>query len=263
MADNEETTAEKFLFQLDPYGGDAGIILPVSPESYEIDYPQNSETVNINNLGDINLLGKRGLKQVTLESFYPSQYYGFCVAEPKMTPDQFTHQIAVWKNANQKLYFKAGGSVNFLCTITDLSYSKKDGTGDSYYSIELTEYRVVGSNRVTPSNKGTDTKKGKTYKCKTNKETLKKISKKFYGSSKYADMLYKKNKKAIENAFKRHKKAYAKKQAAEWNKKYPSKKRNWQYYYKRRKPKNSVNGKYLYGKPTLVIPAISATKKTK
>ena len=261
MADEDmETTAEKFLFQLDPYGGDAGIILPVSPESYEIDYPQNSETVNINNLGDINLLGKRGLMQVTLESFFPEQDYDFCVSPPTMSADEYVHTVAHWKNQNQKLYFKAGGSVNFLCTITNLTYSRKDGTGDYYYSIELTEYRTVGSNRVTPSNKGTNTNKGKTYQCKHG-DTLKKISKKFYGSSKYADTLYKKNKTVIEAAFTRHKKNYAKQQAKEWNAKYPSQKRTWQYYYKRRKPKNSVNGKYLYGKPKIVIPVISTSKK--
>lgn len=248
----------EFLFQLEPYGSGDAIVLPVSPETYEIQYPQNSETVNVNAIGDVNLLGYRGLMSVTLESFFPDQEYGFCVSKPTMSPKEYIHQVAHWKNQNQKLYFKAGGNVNFLCTITDLTYSQKDATGDIYYSIELTEYRKLGDNRVVPSNKGTTGSagsSGKTYQCKHG-DTLKKISKKFYGTSKYASTLYKKNKKAIESAFNRHKKNYAKQQATEWNKKYPSQKRDWKYYYKRRKPKNSVNGKYLYGKPKIVIPPV-------
>jgi hypothetical protein len=246
----------EFLFQLEPYGDGSSITLPVSPESYEVQYPQNSETVNVNAIGDVNLLGHRGLRSVTLESFFPDQEYGFCVSAPEMSPEEYIPKIAAWKNDNQKLYIKIGGSVNFLCTITDFSFSEKDATGDIYYSIELTEYRKLGSNRVVPSSKGgASTSGGKTYQCKHG-DTLSKISKKYYGTSKHASTLYSKNKSAIESAFKRHKKNYAKQQAAEWNKKYPSQKRTWKYYYERRKPKNSTNGKYLYGQPKIVIPPI-------
>ena len=248
-------TDSDFLFELEPYGSGDAIMLPVSPETYEINYPQNSETVNVNAIGDINLLGHRGLKSVTLESFFPDQEYGFCVSTPQMSPEEYIHQLADWKNKNQKLYFKAGDTVNFLCTITNLTYSQKDATGDIYFSVELTEYRKLGSNRVVPSGKGNTGKSGKTYKCKKG-DTLKKLSKKYYGSSKYATALYQKNKSAIESAFKPYEKAKAKKKAAEWNKKYPSKKRTWEYYYDRRKPKNSENGKYLYGNPKIVIPSI-------
>ena len=62
-------------------GGTAGITLagagenvsfPVLPAEIMAKNPYNTQTVNINGLGDINMKGKRGLKSVTLASFFPA-----------------------------------------------------------------------------------------------------------------------------------------------------------------------------------------------
>ena len=45
--------------------------LPVIPSSFEISIPHQNTTVNITNLGEINLIGKTGLATMTIESFFP------------------------------------------------------------------------------------------------------------------------------------------------------------------------------------------------
>jgi hypothetical protein len=44
--------------------------LPVIPSSFEISIPHQNTTVNITNLGEINLIGKPGLATMTIESFF-------------------------------------------------------------------------------------------------------------------------------------------------------------------------------------------------
>ena len=47
--------------------------LPVTPEKFEVTVDHKNTVVNIVSLGDINLLGKTGLKAVSLSSFFPAQ----------------------------------------------------------------------------------------------------------------------------------------------------------------------------------------------
>ncbi len=53
------------------------ILLPVTPEEFSITEKSGNTTVVINSLGEINLLGKRGLKEGSLSSFFPNQAYQF------------------------------------------------------------------------------------------------------------------------------------------------------------------------------------------
>ena len=47
------------------------IILPVTPESYNISSSQNHQTVNVIALGDLNLMGNKGLRELSFSSFFP------------------------------------------------------------------------------------------------------------------------------------------------------------------------------------------------
>ena len=58
-------------------GGTDSVSFPVSPSNFSVINPYNNTTVNINNLGDVNMLGKRGLSSLRFSSFFPSQSYTF------------------------------------------------------------------------------------------------------------------------------------------------------------------------------------------
>lgn len=53
--------------------------LPVPVAGYKVTDPNNNSTLNINNLGTIKMLGKKGLRNVEIASFFPAQQYSFCV----------------------------------------------------------------------------------------------------------------------------------------------------------------------------------------
>lgn len=46
------------------------ILLPVTPEGYEISTGMEIETVRATNLGDINVAGRRKPKSITISSFF-------------------------------------------------------------------------------------------------------------------------------------------------------------------------------------------------
>lgn len=54
-------------------GGTDSVSFPVSPGNFEVTNPYQNTTVNINNLGQINMLGKRGLASLKFSSFFPAQ----------------------------------------------------------------------------------------------------------------------------------------------------------------------------------------------
>lgn len=45
------------------------IILPVTPASFKVGRTYNNSTLNINAIGEINMLGKRGLQTLSFEGF--------------------------------------------------------------------------------------------------------------------------------------------------------------------------------------------------
>ncbi len=113
-------------------------------ESYECRVGNKNETVNIINAGDYLMKGKTGLKSISLSSFFPAQTYNF--AHYGGNPWGVADTIEEWRRNNETVSFSISGtSVEFTCLIENFSMGEKDGSGDVYYTIELREYREIGS----------------------------------------------------------------------------------------------------------------------
>lgn len=204
-----------------------GIQLPVVPASFSIDDGQNNVVVNITNLGEANLPGKKALRELQLSSFFPNQDYKFLVCERKSNPYEYIEWLRKRKNEGTILrVIITGAEINFTCLIEGLQYGEDDASGDVNFTIDLKEYVTLkktesktGTTTTTRTNKSTP----KTYTVKKG-DTLKKIAKKYLGSASKSKQLYKKNKKVIEDAFKKWKKKQKKGSV---------------------KAKNSQNGKHL------------------
>lgn len=216
------------------------IQLPVIPSSYSITDGMNNVVVNITSLGDANLPGKKTLRELNLSSFFPAQDYSFLVCKRKKDPWDYIKWLRTRKNKGTVLrVIITGTKINFTCLIEKLEYGEDDATGDVNFSIDLKEYVTLKSSEKktgsTKKKKGRVSKtKPKTYTVKKG-DTLKKIAKKYLGSASKSKALYKKNKKAIEAAFKK------------WKKKKNKKKKGSV------KAKNSQNGKYLIKGTKLVL----------
>lgn len=168
--------------------------LPVTPSSFEVSVSHKNTVVNVINLGEINLLGKTGLKNISLSCFFPSQDYNFSKAD-REDPQWYINKLEKWRTSNTLIRFVISDVINIQCTIESFTWKMQDGTQDIYYSLTLKEYRTVSAKKRS-------VKKTKATKHKVKKgDTLNKIAKKYYGSSSkaYRDKIYKANKKIIKN----------------------------------------------------------------
>lgn len=211
--------------------------LPVIPESFEIQDQQNNETVTIYNSGEINLLGKTGLRTITLSTLWPRYKYSWS-KRTSLRPYQAMKLLKSWKDNNVICQlFITDTDIRWNVSIEKMTYSESDATGDINYTLELKEYKTL-KRRVT--------KITKTIKYTVKKgDTLKKIAYKYLGASKYSKKIYSQNKRAIEKALKNYVKKYNKK-VKKYNRKHHKKK-------KKLKWKNSSRGKRLIVGTKLVI----------
>lgn len=126
------------------------IRLPVLPSSFEVNVPHQNTTVNITNLGEINLIGKTGLMSMTLESFFPNQEYSFCLYKGFSKPYEYIKQLLKWKNSGKPIrVIVTNTPINYAMAIESITYSEVDGTGDVYFSLELKEYKFISATKQT------------------------------------------------------------------------------------------------------------------
>jgi hypothetical protein len=130
--------------------------LPVIPDNFELSQRNNNTVVNINALGEINLIGKKGLASISLSSFFPAQEYYFCKYTGFPKPYECVKMIQKWKESGRPIrLIITGTSINYAMTIENFIFSEQDGTRDVYFTLELREYvftkQVKPTNVVTPN----------------------------------------------------------------------------------------------------------------
>lgn len=188
----------------------SGFRLPVLPPSIEVTSPQLNETVTLVTGGERTLIGKKGLRTITLQSFFPAQNYDFCQFKVTKKPYEYMKKLESWKGSILTLTI-TGTNINFSCTIESLTYGENDGTKDVNYSMELKEYIPLKPSRTKEKqieNKFMDTfsafkgeretkeVKTKTYVVKKG-DTLTSIAKKETGKSSNWRAIYNQNKEVI------------------------------------------------------------------
>lgn len=168
--------------------------LPVTPSKFEVAVSHKNTVVNVITLGEINLLGKTGLKSVSLSCFFPAQDYNFSKAD-REDPEWYVSKIEKWRTSNTLIRFVISDVINIQCTIESFSWGMQDGTNDIYYTLNLKEYRSTSAKK-----RSVKKVKTKTHKVKKG-DTLAKIAKKYYGKSgaTYRNKIYNANKKTIKS----------------------------------------------------------------
>ncbi|EGO87218.1 LysM peptidoglycan-binding domain-containing protein [Clostridium botulinum] len=171
--------------------------LPIPPAEFEVNVGNMNETIVVENVGEVNLLGKSMLATISLSSFFPAQVYDFCQYTNFPKPYECVALIEKFRKLGQVRVLITESNVNQIFYIEDFKYGERDGTGDVYFTISFKEYRKVvaksvntfkasngGKSKVVTQKPRTVTKKPSTgikYTVKKG-DCLWNIAKRFYGN---------------------------------------------------------------------------------
>lgn len=178
--------------------------LPVNPGEFNIKVGNKNTVIDIQNLGDINLIGKEKLAEIQLSSFFPKNFAPYCATQYFPGPYEAVALIEKWRKSGKPIRLIITETpINMACAIEDFEYGERGGTRDVEYTLLLREYRFIQIKKVGEQSQTglksprPDTRPTpKTYTVKSG-DTLFLIARKVYGDgSKWRD-LYNANKTLI------------------------------------------------------------------
>lgn len=195
------------------------MLCPIAPSSLELKISNQNDTVQLINEGEVNLLKKAGLTEISFELLLPNQKYPFAIYKDgyksakyfldyieKLKTNQKPFQFIVTRTfPNGKMIF----DTNMKVSLEEYSIKedKEDGF-DVIVEIELKQYRDYGTKICNVSftktkatiinNRASNKEVAKTYTVKKG-DCLWAVAKKLYGKgSRYTD-IYNANKDKVAN----------------------------------------------------------------
>lgn len=122
--------------------GSSVVTFPVLPSELMVSVNTNHGTVNINNYGEYLMKGRTGLKSLTLAGFFPAQDYPFAMMT--MSPYTYIAELEAMRTGGEVCQLTVSDTpISMPCLISSFKFGEKDGSGDVYYELVLTEYRYV------------------------------------------------------------------------------------------------------------------------
>lgn len=119
------------------------IQLPIVPKEFKIPSAQKHETFETINQGDIKLIGPDALKELTIDAFFPSKEYPFNRSNQYMGWE-YVELIESWRKRKIPMRIVITGTpINIAILIDEFEYGEQDGSGDVYYSMKLSEYKLI------------------------------------------------------------------------------------------------------------------------
>ena len=186
--------------------GEEALQLPVKPTEFNVTVAHRNTVVNVIQLGDINLMGKTGLREVSLSSFFPAKDYNFSINSGRKEPISCVNQLERWRNSGNPVRVIITDLLNMEATIESFTWGERDATGDIYYTLALKEYKRIktqkptqtGGTETTRETKDPESNSGKTYTVKAG-DCLWNIAKRFYGNGSQYNKIYLANTDIIKN----------------------------------------------------------------
>jgi len=141
-ADSQKPEFKRFIFSFDNKA--ERLELPVPPSTFNLKEGQCNQVVNINDLGDINLIGKRRLVMMDFTMLLPARKYPFVIVQDLKKPDEYLAILRRWKESGKPCRLVVTGTaINHAFAIESYTNTTKDGTNDLYVTISLKEYRFL------------------------------------------------------------------------------------------------------------------------
>lgn len=102
--------------------------------------------------------GRTGLKSLTLAGFFPAQDYPFAMMT--MSPYTYIAELEAMRTGGEVCQLTVSDTpISMPCLISSFKFGEKDGSGDVYYELALTEYRYVTAAETGKTDPATGLKK--------------------------------------------------------------------------------------------------------
>lgn len=173
--------------------------LPVNPGEYFIRVGNQNTVVEIQNLGELNLIGGERLAEIQIASFFPVNYAPYCSYSGLPSPYDAVALIDKWRKSKRPIRLIITETpVNDAFAIEDFEYGEKGGSRDVYYTLKLRQYRFIQVKQVGgPQNARPDERPTpQTYTVKPG-DCLWLIAKRVYGDGSKWRQLYEANASVI------------------------------------------------------------------
>ena len=158
---NFVNTRRQILVKSEQFGE---VIIPVTPEKYQMSGGQKNKVVDITRVGEAIIFGMPKARTLTFSSFFPDLNHGypFTVDDTK-SPSELVEYFTKVKEARKPVRVIITDSpVNLMMGLMSFNYFEKDGTRDIYYELSFTEYKdlnIPSANNNKPVDKKTGLKK--------------------------------------------------------------------------------------------------------
>lgn len=169
---NFVNTRRQILVKSEQFGE---VIIPVTPEKYQMTGGQKNKVVDITRVGEAIIFGMPKARTLTFSSFFPdlNHDYPFAVDSTK-SPTELVEYFTKVKEARKPVRVIITDSpVNLMMGLMSFNYFEKDGTRDIYYELSFTEYKDLNIPSAN-NNKPVDEKTG--LKKRPEGETPKKVT---------------------------------------------------------------------------------------
>lgn len=125
--------------------------LPVLPAEVAVTHTGGAQRATLQELGEVIFSGKRKLRTLQFESYFPARYSGVCQYLAIPLPGAAAGLLQRWiDDGTQVRLLITGGAldINMLVLIEGGTFTTGKAPGEIAYSINLTEYRPITVKRL-------------------------------------------------------------------------------------------------------------------
>ena len=125
--------------------------LPVLPADIAVQHTGGAQRATLQELGEVIFSGKRKLRTMQIESYFPARYDGNCQYRAIPLPSTAAALLQRWiDEGTQVRLLITGGAldINMLVLIEGGTFTMGKVAGDVAYQLTLTEYRPITVKRL-------------------------------------------------------------------------------------------------------------------
>lgn len=174
------------------------IVLPINPSSFALDEPTLNSKITLLSVGEVNLIGNRGLAVSSISGFFPSTKSPF-YRYANRSPEAYVSTLHKWRDARKPVRLIVSDlGINLMMTIDKLHTEYREGSKDIIYSIEMSKYRKLNVPELKVQVQVRPDTRSKGTHTVVKGDCLWAIAKRYYGNGSKYPTIYNANRAVID-----------------------------------------------------------------